>query len=119
MPAAAPTDDAVLVTGAAGFIGFTLARRLLEAGHRVVGVDNLSPYYDVRLKQARLEQLEQRPGFTFHRLDIADRPGMAGLFAEVKARFLASAPYPAWSAIGVHELALPGLLVEIKATAVV
>ena len=63
----------ILVTGAAGFIGFTLARRLLEAGHRVVGVDNLSPYYDVRLKQARLEQLEQRPGFSFHRLDIAER----------------------------------------------
>ena len=78
--AAAP----VLVTGAAGFIGFALARRLLDAGRRVVGVDNLSPYYDVRLKEARLDQLAARPGFTFRRMDIADRPGMADLFAEVK-----------------------------------
>lgn len=84
MPAPVETAEPVLVTGAAGFIGFALARRLLAAGHRVVGVDNLSPYYDVRLKEARLEQLAGQPGFAFRRLDIADRPGMAELFAEVK-----------------------------------
>lgn len=80
----APTAEPILVTGAAGFIGFALARRLLDAGHRVVGVDNLNPYYDVRLKQARLERLAERPGFAFRRLDIADRPGMAEMFAEVR-----------------------------------
>jgi UDP-glucuronate 4-epimerase len=84
MPAPVETADPILVTGATGFIGFSLARRLLAAGHRVVGVDNLSPYSDVRLKEARLQQLAGQPGFAFRRLDIADRPGMAALFAEVK-----------------------------------
>jgi UDP-glucuronate 4-epimerase len=74
-----------LVTGAAGFIGFHVARRLLERGDQVVGVDNLNDYYDVRLKQARLAQLEGRAGFTFQRLDIADRPEMEQLFAEQAA----------------------------------
>jgi UDP-glucuronate 4-epimerase len=72
----------VLVTGAAGFIGFHLARRLLDQGVRVVGLDNLNPYYSVRLKQDRLAQLEGRAGFTFVHLDLADRSGMARLFAE-------------------------------------
>ncbi|RMH53025.1 MAG: NAD-dependent epimerase [Zetaproteobacteria bacterium] len=71
----------VLVTGAAGFIGFHLARRLLERGDRVVGIDNLNDYYEVALKQARLDQLTDRPGFTFHRLDLADRAGMEALFS--------------------------------------
>ena len=70
----------VLVTGAAGFIGFHLARRLLEAGCRVEGVDNLNAYYDVSLKQARLGRLQRHPAFTFHRLDLADRPAVAALF---------------------------------------
>ncbi|MGH8670421.1 MAG: NAD-dependent epimerase [Burkholderiales bacterium] len=69
-----------LVTGAAGFIGFHVCSRLLERGDEVLGVDNLNEYYDDGLKRARLEQLEQRPGFRFFRLDLADRPGMAGLF---------------------------------------
>ncbi|HTV90093.1 MAG TPA: NAD-dependent epimerase/dehydratase family protein, partial [Stellaceae bacterium] len=55
----------ILVTGAAGFIGFSLAARLLAAGKAVVGVDNLSPYYDVSLKRARLAILERQPGFRF------------------------------------------------------
>jgi UDP-glucuronate 4-epimerase len=71
----------LLVTGAAGFIGFHTARRLLERGDEVVGLDNLNEYYDVRLKLARLARLEALPGFRFVKLDLADRPGMAELFA--------------------------------------
>lgn len=68
-----------LVTGAAGFIGFHVSKRLLEAGHQVVGIDNLNDYYDVSLKQARLALLVH-PGFHFHKIDLADREGMASLF---------------------------------------
>lgn len=71
-----------LVTGAAGFIGFYVSQRLLAAGHSVVGLDNLNDYYDVNLKLARLAQLENKDGFTFIKLDLADREGMAALFAE-------------------------------------
>lgn len=74
----------VLVTGAAGFIGFHTASRLLDRGERVLGVDNLNPYYDVSLKEARLERLKGRQGFQFERLDVADRPGMESLFAREK-----------------------------------
>lgn len=71
----------VLVTGAAGFIGSSLTLRLLRDGHHVVGVDNLSPYYDVSLKEARLSLLMQQPEFVFERLDLAERDGVARLFA--------------------------------------
>jgi UDP-glucuronate 4-epimerase len=71
----------VLITGAAGFIGYSVARRLLAAGESVIGLDNLCPYYDVRLKQARLDLLQQSPGFRFVPADIADRPAMEELFA--------------------------------------
>ncbi len=67
----------VLVTGVAGFIGFHTAAALLDRGERVVGVDNVNDYYDVALKQARLDRLKARDGFTFHRVDLADRPAMA------------------------------------------
>lgn len=70
-----------LVTGAAGFIGFHVAQQLLAAGHQVVGVDNLNDYYEVSLKEARLAKLAGEPGFTFQKLDIADRAGVAALFA--------------------------------------
>ena len=71
----------ILVTGAAGFIGYHTARRLLERGDQVVGLDNLNEYYDVRLKYARLERLKALPGFEFARLDLADKAGMSELFA--------------------------------------
>jgi len=70
----------VLVTGAAGFIGYHVAEALLARGEAVVGVDNLSPYYDVRLKRARLDRLHARPGFVLHELDVADRHAVAPLF---------------------------------------
>jgi len=72
----------VLVTGAAGFIGMHVCERLLARGDEVVGVDNLNDYYDVTLKQARLARLTSKAGFSFSRLDIADREGIAALFAK-------------------------------------
>ena len=74
----------VLITGAAGFIGFGLAARLLDRGDTVYGIDNLNNYYDVNLKKARLERLSSREKFSFEKLDIADRAGMESLFARNK-----------------------------------
>ncbi len=71
----------VLLTGAAGFIGYHVAEALLARGERVVGVDCVNDYYDVRLKEARLARLACHPGFAFQRLDVADRAGMAALAA--------------------------------------
>ncbi|WP_421620842.1 NAD-dependent epimerase [Alkalilimnicola ehrlichii] len=72
----------VLITGSAGFIGSTLGLRLLERGDEVIGIDNLNDYYDVNLKKARLARLEKYPGFKPVLMDIADRDGIARLFAE-------------------------------------
>ncbi|MDX8383964.1 MAG: GDP-mannose 4,6-dehydratase, partial [Ghiorsea sp.] len=72
----------VLVTGAAGFIGFHLSLALLRQGYVVMGIDNLNDYYDVSLKHDRLKLLEEHASFSFIKLDLADREGMAALFAE-------------------------------------
>jgi len=71
----------ILVTGAAGFIGFHVAQRLLERGDRVVGVDNMNDYYDPALKEARARELQETDGWTFERADLADREAVRGLFS--------------------------------------
>jgi UDP-glucuronate 4-epimerase len=95
----------ILVTGAAGFIGSTLAFRLLCEGHDVVGVDNMNDYYEVSLKEARLARLQSHSRFTFHRLDIVDRnrlldlfrrenfPGVYHLAAQVGVRYALENPF--------------------------
>ena len=75
---------AILVTGAAGFIGYHVAGALLARGERVLGLDNLNDYYDVRLKQARLDLLSQEPGFSFQRMDLSDREAMRVFINENK-----------------------------------
>ncbi|MEY8709372.1 NAD-dependent epimerase [Mangrovibacter phragmitis] len=71
-----------LVTGAAGFIGFHVCKRLLAAGHQVIGLDNLNDYYDVSLKQARIDLLTPHTAFQFEKIDLADRQSIATFFAE-------------------------------------
>jgi UDP-glucuronate 4-epimerase len=72
----------LLVTGAAGFIGFHLCNRLIDLGYAVEGLDNMNLYYEPELKRARLALLRQREGFLFHQVDLADRDAMAALFAQ-------------------------------------
>ena len=72
----------IWVTGAAGFIGFHLSKKLLERGDQVLGIDNLNDYYDVGLKNARLEQLRSEPNFHFVRQDLKEREAMSHLFEE-------------------------------------
>ncbi|PIE70743.1 MAG: capsular biosynthesis protein CpsI [Deltaproteobacteria bacterium] len=72
----------ILVTGAAGFIGYHLSRRLMADGHNVIGIDNLNDYYDVQLKKDRLSQLEADDRFSFQKIDLADRPAMERLFSD-------------------------------------
>jgi UDP-glucuronate 4-epimerase len=74
----------ILVTGAAGFIGYHTSMALAARGDEVIGLDNVNAYYDVRLKERRLERLAQQPGFQFQRLDLVDRDGIARLFRELQ-----------------------------------
>ncbi|MEO0315671.1 MAG: hypothetical protein RI928_2127 [Pseudomonadota bacterium] len=78
------TTSTILVTGAAGFIGMHCSAKLLAQGHQVIGIDNLNDYYDPRLKQARLAQLNSHPGFRFIQTDIADRDALEKLFTEMR-----------------------------------
>jgi UDP-glucuronate 4-epimerase len=78
------SDQAILVTGAAGFIGFHVAQRLLQMGRRVVGLDNLNSYYDPSLKTARLNILRNDPRFHFEKRDLADRAAIEALFVEYR-----------------------------------
>ena len=78
------TSKSILLTGSAGFIGFYLAKRLLEQGHKVVGLDNINDYYDVRLKEFRLGILAKYENFTFIKGDLADKALIDKLFAEYK-----------------------------------
>ncbi|MCC3375554.1 NAD-dependent epimerase [Cohnella sp. REN36] len=75
----------IVVTGAAGFIGYHLAARLLLEGKQVVGIDNMNDYYDVRLKEDRLARIADHPNFTFHRLDVADAAALEDALAGVEA----------------------------------
>ena len=94
--------DDVLVTGAAGFIGFHVARRLLDEGRRVVGLDNINSYYDPALKRARLDILRRDPRFSFVQIDLGHRSTMAELFA--KHRFARVAIWPLRPASGIRSI---------------
>jgi len=78
----------VLITGAAGFIGFHLAKQLNKSGYEVVGLDNLNDYYDVNLKQARLDILNQLESFSFHKADLQDNDSIQKIFAEEKVDYV-------------------------------
>src|SRR5271166_5550499 len=78
------SHDTVLITGAAGFIGFALARRLLESGRAVVGLDSVNDYYDPALKKARLAVLNKFNGFSFHKIDLANRGDVEKVFRDGK-----------------------------------
>ena len=100
--------EPILVTGAAGFIGFHVARRLCDAGHEVVGIDNMNAYYDPRLKQARLAELAKSKNFNFVKLDLADRAAMADLFGKHRFPFvvhLAAQPGVRYSLLDPHAYA--------------
>ena len=102
-----------LVTGAAGFIGFHLCRKLLGLGNQVVGLDNLNDYYDVNLKKDRLSQLTNHKNFRFVKLDMADRGGMTKLFAEEKfdrVMNLAAQPGVRYSLVNPHAYADSNLM---------
>jgi UDP-glucuronate 4-epimerase len=79
-----PTSSRILITGTAGFIGFHLAKRLLDAGHQVFGIDNFNDYYAVQLKLDRHAQLESREGYAWRRADLTDLAALQGAFAEFR-----------------------------------
>ena len=76
------SDQTILVTGAAGFIGFHVARQLLAEGRHILGLDNLNNYYDPALKRSRLDLLREHAQFSFEQIDLADRPSIGELFAK-------------------------------------
>ncbi|MDJ0601862.1 MAG: SDR family NAD(P)-dependent oxidoreductase, partial [Crocosphaera sp.] len=74
----------ILVTGTAGFIGFHLSQRLLNQGYQVIGIDNLNPYYDIKLKKARIAQLKNHNTFQFYKANIANRDDVSQIFTQHK-----------------------------------
>src|SRR5260370_19655855 len=111
----------ILLTGAAGFIGFHVAKALLERGDRVLGIDNLNEYYDVALKEARLAELRRFSGFSFAKLDVADRGAILAvverhkdlrsiihLAAQAGVRFFLEKPYAPCEADGTGPLLVRG-----------
>lgn len=80
--------EPILITGAAGFIGYHLSKKLLALGHIVIGVDNLNDYYDVNLKKSRLDLIANHPNFYFHEIDITDKKAIDSLFAEKKPSYV-------------------------------
>lgn len=80
--------DKVLITGAAGFIGFHLSKALCKAGFQVVGIDNLNDYYDVNLKQSRLDIILQEQNFTFHKVDLCDRIGIEKIYDQHEIKYV-------------------------------
>lgn len=83
-----PYKNIVLVTGAAGFIGFHLSLRLCDAGYAVIGIDNLNDYYDVNLKNARLELLRKKENFSFHKVDLTDKKNLDDLFSSSDIKYV-------------------------------
>ena len=77
-----PSTGSILITGSAGFIGFHLSKKMTGLGYPVVGIDNMNDYYDVSLKESRLEVLKELPNFHFQRMDLADRDGLNRLFLD-------------------------------------
>ncbi|MBO6636675.1 MAG: NAD-dependent epimerase/dehydratase family protein [Roseitalea sp.] len=96
------SDPTILVTGAAGFIGMHVARRLLDGGHRVSTIDDINGYYDVDLKRARLAELSKQPGFAFEQIDIADRSSVDRLFTELRPTLV------------IHLAAQPGIRYSLE-----
>ena len=105
------SDQTILVTGAAGFIGFHIARRLLSEGRHVLGLDSLNDYYDPVLKRSRLELLRQHPQFSFVQMDLADRPSIGALFA--KHRFATVVHMAAQAGVLFHRSSTLGLLFNV------
>ncbi|HEY89804.1 MAG TPA: NAD-dependent epimerase/dehydratase family protein [Thermoflexia bacterium] len=102
-----------LVTGVAGFIASKVAEFLLDAGHQVVGVDNFSEAYDIRLKEWRLAQIQGRPNFAFHRLDITERGALTALF-QAETPFDAVINLAAWAGVR-KSVANPWIYLETNA----
>ena len=83
-----PTQSKILITGAAGFIGFHLTKFMLEQGHFVVGLDNLNSYYDPKLKEGRLDILRTYKNFIFYRTDLKEKPIVDKVFAACKPEYV-------------------------------
>jgi UDP-glucuronate 4-epimerase len=82
------SSEQILVTGAAGFIGFHLSKRLIDQGYEVIGLDNMNDYYDVGLKESRLAILEQSNNFSLYKIDLQNKSGLDDLFSKMKFKYV-------------------------------